>query len=370
MVSDDYYLHEDLMEEIMVRLPVKSLLRFKCVAKSWYALITDPSFISKHLERSNSISKNLHLKLIFQLFSQYLPVTISLISNIEQPRVIRNLELPCSTNDLKWILVYGQCNGIFFLCGDYEGDVRCSILWNPATKEVKAIPTSQRQPKGINPTNFGFGFDPITKDYKVVRFPICPVEKNDQPLVEVYNLSTNSWRKIDADVSFFEFPYSYRGPYLNGAYHWLCRDLDEINKFIVSFDFSKEVFKIIQSPPGITSSSTENNLLTTMDECLAWFVKYDSIEFRVEIWVMNEYGVESSWSKKFVVRPFSESWHILGFWGDNEILVYENISGQMISYNFRNGQRQRLQNHFPTMKMMDYVESLCPLGGKGKYQKI
>ncbi|XP_028793967.1 putative F-box protein At3g47150 [Neltuma alba] len=58
-------LPKDLMEEIFVRLPVKSLFRFKCEAKSWYALITDPSLIARHLERSRSTSKIRRLKLIF-----------------------------------------------------------------------------------------------------------------------------------------------------------------------------------------------------------------------------------------------------------------------------------------------------------------
>ncbi|XP_028774135.1 F-box/kelch-repeat protein At3g06240-like [Neltuma alba] len=363
MLSKD--LPEDLMEEITVRLPVKSLLRFKCVAKSWYAVITNPSFIAKHLERSNSIAKNQCLKLMFQSPTHQLPPSISLISNREQPCVIQDLELPCSKNDLKWILPYGQCNGIVFLCGDYEGDVRCLILWNPSTKEVKAIPASPWQPKGINPTNFGFGFDPITKDYKVVRFPICPLVRREQLLVEVYNLSTNSWRKIDVDdVSFYEsHKYSCVGSYLNGVYHWICRSLDETDKFIVSFDFSKEVFGIIQSPPGIASSRSQNNHLSVVDDRLAWAVKHDSIDYRVEIWVMSEYGFESSWTKKFEIRPFPDAWHILEFWGHDEILVYEDDVNRYVLYNFWKQQRQILQSHFLRKTAMDYVESLVCLGG-------
>ena len=44
MVSMD--LPEEIVEEISKRLPVKSLVRFKSVAKSWYAQINDPNFIT------------------------------------------------------------------------------------------------------------------------------------------------------------------------------------------------------------------------------------------------------------------------------------------------------------------------------------
>ncbi|KAI4323983.1 hypothetical protein L6164_023552 [Bauhinia variegata] len=39
----------DLVPNILSKLPVKSLMRFRCVDKSWGHMITDPNFISKHL---------------------------------------------------------------------------------------------------------------------------------------------------------------------------------------------------------------------------------------------------------------------------------------------------------------------------------
>lgn len=35
---------DELIWEILTRLPVKSLMRFKCVSRSWLSMITDPSF--------------------------------------------------------------------------------------------------------------------------------------------------------------------------------------------------------------------------------------------------------------------------------------------------------------------------------------
>ncbi|KAI9112539.1 hypothetical protein K1719_016462 [Acacia pycnantha] len=299
MLSDN--LPKDLMEEVMVRLPVKSLLRFKCVAKS---------------------------------------------------------------------------------CGDYE-DFRRLILWNPATKEVKVIPTSQWQPKGPYWADYGFGFDSMTKDYKIVQFPKeeedllvqfpkeeegdLLVQKKGDLLVQMYNLSTDSWKKLDVDVSIYKNPHSPMGPYLYGAYHWFACSHDDIGKFIVMrFDFSKEVFGILQSPPGITSFHEEDNdVLGIVDESLSWAAaRRVSIEVCIEIWVMNKYGVESSWTKKFEIRPSPHSffWSVVEFWGDDEIIVYDDdITNELFSCNFRNQRTERLNYHFPMM--MDYVESFFPIGG-------
>ncbi|KAI9112623.1 hypothetical protein K1719_016546 [Acacia pycnantha] len=176
----------------------------------------------------------------------------------------------------------------------------------------------------------------------------------------MYNLSTDSWRKLDDDVSIYKFRHSSMGPYWNGAYHWLVSRREDFDNFIVRFDFSKEAFGIIQSPPGITSSPMENTALAIVDKSLAWAVRSVSIEVCLEIWVMNEYNVENSWTKKLEIRPltYSYSWYILQFWVDHEIIVYDDINCQLISYNFRNEQTERLKDDFRTM--MDYVESLFP----------
>ncbi|KAK8626647.1 hypothetical protein V6N13_134281 [Hibiscus sabdariffa] len=44
---------EDLATSILLRLPVKSIIRFKCVSTTWRCFFDNPSFVSRHL----SISK-------------------------------------------------------------------------------------------------------------------------------------------------------------------------------------------------------------------------------------------------------------------------------------------------------------------------
>ncbi|KAF8677301.1 hypothetical protein HU200_046787 [Digitaria exilis] len=48
---------EMVVQEILVRLPVKSLVRFRSVCKSWRAIVSDPVFIDTHLRSSTSRSE-------------------------------------------------------------------------------------------------------------------------------------------------------------------------------------------------------------------------------------------------------------------------------------------------------------------------
>ncbi|XP_056845467.1 putative F-box protein At1g50870 [Raphanus sativus] len=47
------YLPVDLLSEILLRLPVKSAVKFRCVSKVWSSITTRPSFISSFAARSS-----------------------------------------------------------------------------------------------------------------------------------------------------------------------------------------------------------------------------------------------------------------------------------------------------------------------------
>ncbi|BFG36890.1 hypothetical protein CerSpe_231640 [Prunus speciosa] len=43
---------EDMVVQMMSRLPPKSLMRFRCLNKSWNNLMSSPSLVAKHLSNS------------------------------------------------------------------------------------------------------------------------------------------------------------------------------------------------------------------------------------------------------------------------------------------------------------------------------
>lgn len=355
-------LPEDVMEKIIVRLPVKSLLQFQRVAKSWYTLITNPSFIARHPEWYDFINKSRYpILIICGNVSSPLP-RISLISK-DKP----NWHIEPLPHKI-YLRCHGQIKGIFCLhvvINDLEKflaqgmDVSDLILWNPTTKEDKIIPKCPRHPNGLSFNMFGFGFDSITKDYKVVQVPLRRLE--GRHLAELYNFSTNSWRTLDVVVPISADDYHINDckSYLNGVYHWYING-DMGNGFILSFNFTTELFGKILLPSGINSKSYCGGRVFVLNGSLA-VLERDNVTKICKIWVMNEYGVGSSWDKKFETRKISRFFSILGSWGENEILI-RKFRNKLISYNLQNHHIHRFKArlHGDTY-CFDHVPSLVPL---------
>ncbi|GMN36513.1 hypothetical protein TIFTF001_006095 [Ficus carica] len=51
----------EIIIDILSRLPVKDLLRYRCVSKPWCSLIDGPDFINLHLKHSLQTNSNLAL---------------------------------------------------------------------------------------------------------------------------------------------------------------------------------------------------------------------------------------------------------------------------------------------------------------------
>ncbi|XP_059450700.1 F-box protein CPR1-like [Corylus avellana] len=177
-------LPEDLSMEILSRLPVKSLMRCKCISKSWYALITNPSFITMHLTSHNPNRR----AAILRRGGGLEHLRLSTLSN-ETLEVSGNVDLSqLFLDEVSKVSIFGPCNGILCFSGtlwknrDGHCDYGRLVLWNPATRESKLLPPFPRQSDLYFFSNLGFGFDPKTNDYKVVRimnfrFRHCKVQK-------------------------------------------------------------------------------------------------------------------------------------------------------------------------------------------------
>ncbi|KAJ8530726.1 hypothetical protein K7X08_023607 [Anisodus acutangulus] len=55
----------ELVTEILLRLPVKPLLKFRSVSKSWLALISSPEFVKSHLSVSANNKDYIHHRLMW-----------------------------------------------------------------------------------------------------------------------------------------------------------------------------------------------------------------------------------------------------------------------------------------------------------------
>ncbi|PHT40785.1 hypothetical protein CQW23_19639 [Capsicum baccatum] len=154
-------LPEVLAEDILVRLPVESLLRFKCVCKMWHKIIKSPDFIREHCKHRNKV----HKILVYDRNNPPDPITL-----ISKDGVLENPPPDERVRGMTYVL--GSVYGLFLLKKVVDGNFSLS-LWNPALREVRHLPDPkfEVQPYTTNPQipligKFGIGLDPITNDYK------------------------------------------------------------------------------------------------------------------------------------------------------------------------------------------------------------
>jgi hypothetical protein len=103
---EENYLPHDLINQILPRLPVKSLLHFKCVHKSLFSLISDPHFKNLHFQITTA--KHTH-RIIFMSYSIEKTLSLDFESKLqfESTSQIRspNFELP-RVNFLNKIILF------------------------------------------------------------------------------------------------------------------------------------------------------------------------------------------------------------------------------------------------------------------------
>uniref|UniRef100_A0A0V0HE80 Putative ovule protein n=1 Tax=Solanum chacoense TaxID=4108 RepID=A0A0V0HE80_SOLCH len=153
---------QNIMREILSWLPVKSLLRFKCVSKSW-DITRDPYFRMKHQSRHEVNSQRfLLLRAKFDIYTQYFHdlYSTSSLSSLDDVQRIDYLSSRCySSMDI----LCGSCDGLVLIRVLINPEYL--LLWNPSTRESVHIPFPIF---GLKNSTFGFGYDPTTHDYKIL----------------------------------------------------------------------------------------------------------------------------------------------------------------------------------------------------------
>ncbi|KAK8480480.1 hypothetical protein V6N13_100486 [Hibiscus sabdariffa] len=316
-------LPEMLVMEIMSKLPVKSLTRFRCVCKPWSSSFQTPHFITQH--QQNNL-KNNNFNLLLKRCNGNTRDDIHYFSQLFTEKgqnfsVNQNIHLPFFENCWYAPEVDGPCNGILCL-----HDAGKAALWNPSTREFKILPPSSVQrPSLVDSTSFGclgFGYDSQTDDYKVVRFVTNYFEENeDEGLmadwihqVELYSLKSDSWKEISVpDVHVYGSPLFNN--YVNGSYYWQA--IHNSDYLILSFDMVNEKFSTLPLPEfGGTLAQYYLQLLDFNGVLGAIFYPREGTDKSFDLWVMN-----GSWTKQFSVESIPGVERPLGFWKHGELFL-------------------------------------------------
>nr|CAB3500399.1 unnamed protein product [Digitaria exilis] len=212
-------LTDDLIVDILSRLPAKSICRFKCVSWHWYGLITNaehrkkiPQTLSGFFYPSDRWTQEDPAKM--------LPDFVGILGDEE----------PFSDASLTFLVGYRSiipkicCNGLLFcLCWKVSpSDEADYVVCNPATEKWIVLPESGDENIGLADY---FCFDPAISPHFYV-FQLIDADENYRYIgdVNIYSSETGAWSHKESGWG-DELQLAYRGAvFLNGMLHLLTND--------------------------------------------------------------------------------------------------------------------------------------------------
>ncbi|OMP00104.1 hypothetical protein COLO4_12912 [Corchorus olitorius] len=242
-------LPDDITKEILLRFPVKSILRFRLITH-------DP-------------------------FEVYL-----------------DIELPFTSSSWGYFRIVGSYNGLVCFYDETQ-----FFIYNPLLNQHKTLP----RPNDVDSAWYrihemiGFGYDSVSNDYKVVFWCNDEGPHGKKQLAEVYSLGMNCWRKVetpDEDIAVDEYGYHKSPAFLNGVIHWLGHSGRSLK--VIRFNVNKEVFQLIPLPNYVVKDARTVEINVFRDMLCVVNSVTGTDNWNYDIWVMT--SVQESWTKQLVVE--------------------------------------------------------------------
>ncbi|KAF2293412.1 hypothetical protein GH714_001480 [Hevea brasiliensis] len=289
------HLPQELLAEILSRLPVKSILICRRVSKTSYSLITNPSFIAHHLKKTAARNSGLLFFSYcnrepcppFRKNESYLLYPDELFANPVE-------ELDCPCKGFKGLFdIVGSCNGVFCLSYGYY----VPALWNPSVRKIVNIPRPNVTftSHGFHKHSHGFGFDSSTG---------------------VGERGDNDLKCVIPDFSTSAF--------LNGTCHWVATKPPNgpgVCDAILSFSLGEEVFGEMEVPDCLAKKYHYINVAVSDGSLLLVAFTETTEERCFSVWMMKEYGVPGSWTKLFNISHLADIRRFIAFRQSGEVLL-------------------------------------------------
>ncbi|CAH2058109.1 unnamed protein product [Thlaspi arvense] len=288
--QNSIYITQDIIKEIFLRLPLKSLAKFKTVSKEWRWILESKTFNDLHLSNQKSGKSRRKILAGYKCDCCDRP-NLSPVAGDEE-----FVYLHCDTSRPSM-----SCDGL--VCIPEPGWVN---VLNPPTGELRRFPSGpdpvpcpiasldRHVPElwfNYFPGNWamGFGRDKVTGRYKVVRMCFDPVE------CDVLAVETGEWRKLRAPPP-YEVQSGRRSACVNGSIYWL-EVAFYVGYKILGFDLHTEEFHDVKSLPRPYLSTGTAQILN-LDDRLAISITMQRQQ-KLEIWCMD--SEEERWSKAYSI---------------------------------------------------------------------
>ncbi|CAH9131055.1 unnamed protein product [Cuscuta epithymum] len=318
----DVDLPMDIIIEILSRLPVKSLMRFKCISKSFCSLIcNDPYLKMNHL--NHAYRRMATLWFDFKTKTLYSCSISNLLPNESFRQDVVKLDVPDKLEGL--CDIYRSCNGLFCV-RNIGGSV---FLWNPLTQELKKLPDCptdvdvSTEPVFFKTVAYGLAYDPVSDDYTVLKM-VCFNDIQNNFGSELYLCSVKtSWRRIEG-FPCVDFDWSALN-FFNGAFHWIARKVSGRGpRVLVSLNLTTEKYSVFALPQQSTHWRSPSLAVLNGNLALGFFCHGN-----YTVLVMEEYGNIESLAKIVSIRSdkvnCDSSCNPLYLFGDGRIMFLRSF---------------------------------------------
>ncbi|XP_062227351.1 putative F-box protein At2g02030 [Phragmites australis] len=294
---------ELLISEVLLRLPVKSLARFKSVCRSWRAAVEDAAFVRRHLELSRARPPTMlvipregyhyddgaesgvisfHRLLLGEARA---PGTadVELVFEKAWPEGITHSIVPTHCDGL---VAVATTTGEIFVC-------------NPATREFVALPPGSTEINNIRAPAAALGYDAWRKVYVVSRYfyrkydEFMDVETGAHWLEydighEIFTLGGDSWEPT-ADPPHAIGPAR---PICTREAFYCCTSNLRPNA-LLRFSLRDRAFDVVPSPPGTDFVHAVDHL-TELDGKLCYV--HTVTETAFDVWLAEDGPTRPKWS--------------------------------------------------------------------------
>lgn len=351
-------LPDHVIEDILARLPAKTVLRCRCLSRAWAATLSTDDFADRHLRLANRHGGPRILIMQAALSRESLPkihawspehpgctTLMEVRGAVTQCQrgplrpLVRRSRWNTDADNLVPHVVTMQCRGLIIIEATGAG---VHFVFNPSTGQMAALREGRDLGCPVGDRRYarlGIGYDAISKKHKVVRVYYRGSDADKLPAsdagCEVYVVNSGGlWRPANGGAR--ERPPGWvkhddKSVFAQGHVHWLARSkLDppltgSTWTFIATFSISDETFGTVQLPLNEHRNSTLAHYLTEMGGRLCLIRRvFRKVEWArphlYYIWLLRRHET-STWDLHCIIDLDTSSPEVLRF-----MRTYEFVS--------------------------------------------
>ncbi|XP_075648127.1 F-box protein At1g20360-like [Castanea sativa] len=289
------------LDDILFRLPLKSVVTCKSISKRFNTFISDPGFEAKLFLRYSCIFHCAHDWAEFYFKVPLYPPN-------------SNKETESSVTLPRCFKLLAYCSGLLLL----RLLKKSFLVLNPVTKRYQFI-------ENKNCVVIGLAVEPISSSlhyYKVVCIRKLP--RDDTYQFDIISSDILSWRKSSTKFTSMSCNFSDALPiYAHGSLHWIRKRND-----ILVFHLKKEEARIIKF---------HQNLPLLFENWTSWFGVVNALltiistsREEISVWILNDYKKVEWVLKTRITNILNSEWpiRIPSFYDGERLVMHQRKLGQ------------------------------------------